>query len=277
MLSHRMIDAPIRMFRLAIISFLFTHLSSLAAPPLREVPNPTAISANQLDLSANACGPTALLNSFRFGNTDWQKVSNSIKGDTDKKQINNIILKVGMTPSNSITGKNRWTRKGVNVSDLNDAANDITLGKGLPPLDQAILFLKPGESLEQLLHRCHQLLDDSLVAGLPPILSVRRYALRSEKGGKPTWIVIDAHFVTLYSLPQYLDKGDKSFEISYLDPWGGKIHPGTISIPTRPLLAEVAAGSPCLEAIFPDAAIGKRYVRQGELTILSLAAAVGKW
>lgn len=265
------------MFRLLASSFFFSQLASLADSPLREVPNPAALSANQLDLSANACGPTALLNAFRFGNPDWQKVSNSIKGDTDKKQINNIILKVGMAPSSTITGKSRWTRRGVNVTDLKDAANDLTAGKGLPPIEESILFLKPGETLPQLLQRCHHLLDTSFLAGLPPILSVRRYALRSEKNSKPAWVVIDAHFVTLHSIPQHLEKGASSFQVSYIDPWGGKIHEGRIGIPRRPLLAEEADLSPCLEAIFPEASVGKRFVRTGEFTILSLAAAVGKW
>ncbi len=39
----------------------------MAAPPLREAANLTAVPVNQLTVAGNACGPAALLSAFRFG------------------------------------------------------------------------------------------------------------------------------------------------------------------------------------------------------------------
>ena len=73
---------------------------------------------------------------------------------------------------------------------------------------------------------------------------------------------VDAHFVTITSVPRKLETGATSFPVIYVDPWGGKICQGDIMIPVRGILADGAAGSPCLEAVFPQAAVGKKLVRR---------------
>ena len=244
----------------------------MATPPLREAPNLTATPANQLVVAGNACGPTALLNAFRFGNSDWQRASNAIAGATDKERISGLIREIGMRPSNHIKGRPRWSRKGVNIADLCDMANETTRNQMLPPISQEVLFIKPGESQEKLLLRVHQRLDVSLTKGLPPVLSLRRYTLRESQ-----WIIVDAHFVTLVSMPRKLEKGVRSFPVTYIDPWGGKISTGSIAIPEQPVLSELATASPCLEAAFPQSSVGKKLVRAGEQSMLTLSAALGRW
>ncbi len=256
------------MFRLAASS-LWLALCLLA----RAAPEP----ANQLWVAGNACGPTALLNAFRFGNPAWQRASNAIAGDTDKQRISNIIRQRGMRPSSHLVGHPRWSRKGVNLADLCDIANEMTRGHFLPLVSQEVLFLKPGESPEKLLKRVHQRLATSLAKGLPPVISLRRYAKRGHAGKPPEWIVLDAHFVTLTALPHKLEKGAGSFPISYIDPWGGRICQGEISLPARPILADSAAASPCLEAVFPQASVGKKAIRPGEPAALTVAAVLGRW
>ena len=49
--------------------------------------NPEFKPLNQLRVSGNACGPAALLNAFRFGNTDWQRASNAITGAKLSMQV----------------------------------------------------------------------------------------------------------------------------------------------------------------------------------------------
>ena len=250
---------------------------ALAAPPLREAPNPQATPANQLVVSGNACGPTALLNAFRFGSPAWQRASDAIVGDTDKQRIHTVIRESGMRPSASIKGRPRWSRKGVNLVDLCDIGNELTRGRFLPLMEQEVLFSNPGESQRKLLGRVHQRLETSLEKGLPPIVSLRRYVRRGENGRPPEWLVLDAHFVTVTAVPRKLEKNATSFSISYIDPWGGKISQGAISIPTRNVLADEAAASPCLEAVFPEAAVGKKLMRPGESSVLTVAAALGRW
>lgn len=243
---------------------------------MREAPNPAASPANQLVVAGNACGPTALLNAFRFGSVHWQRASGAIAGETDKQQIYTLIRESGMRPSKHIKGQVRWSRKGVNLLDLRDIANERCAGHFLPEIKEEVLFLKPRETQEKLLARVYQRLETSLGKGLPPIVSLRRYALRGPAGQRQ-WVILDAHFVTLTSVPRKLAKGSRAFPVTYIDPWGGKLCHGSISIPDRGILAGTAAASPCLEAIFPQAGVGKKGLRSGETQALVIAAALGRW
>jgi hypothetical protein len=263
------------MFRLLASSCLVSCLlSSCAAPP---APLASQAPANQLDLSETACGPAALLNALRFGSADWQRLALSIPGNTDQQRLSSLLRKVELLPSHTIHGQTRGAKRGVNVADLKELANVLTKRTRLPAPQASILFLKSGESLPQLLHRSHALLSRSARDGLPPIISLRRYAWRTQKGGGATWTAIGAHFVTLSSIPQDLSKDATSYPVSYIDPWGGKIHQGRIHIPTQPVLAATADRSPCLEVIFPDAEIGQSWIPPGEVTVITLAAAIGLW
>ena len=249
----------------------------MAAPPLREAPNSQATPANQLVVAGNACGPTALLNAFRFGSPAWQRASDAIAGETDKQRIYTVIRESGMRPSSSIKGRPRWSRKGVNLVDLCDIGNELTRGRFLPLMDHEVLFSKPGENRVKLLGRVHQRFETSLDKGLPPIISLRRYVRRGGNGTPPEWLMLDAHFVTIISVARRLESGATSFPVSYIDPWGGRICQGSISIPTRGVLADAAADSPCLEAVFPEASVGKKLLRPGETSTLTVVAVLGRW
>lgn len=251
--------------------------AAAAAPATREASNISAVPANQLAVAGNACGPAALLNAFRFGTTDWQRAANALAGSNDKESILRIIREIGMRPSRHAPGHPRWSRRGVSVADLRDMANEMTLGQYLPPVSEEVLFVAGRETPEQLLRRVYQRLDTSLTKGLPPILSLRRYALRRQSGTAPQWIVIDAHFVTLTVLPRRLDPRARGFAVSYLDPWGGQRCLGELRIPAQPVFADGAGNSFCLEAVFPQTPVGKNLVRRAEATVLVVSAAIGRW
>jgi hypothetical protein len=261
------------MFRLLVNSLAFAPWWVIAvATPMREAANPSATPVNQLLVSGNACGPTALLNAFRFGNPDWQRASNSIAGESDKQRIYSIIREYGMRPSAMMKGRPRWSKNGVNLADLCDIANEMTRGLFLPLVSHEVLFRAPHESQQALLKRVLVRLNTSLEKGLPPVVSLRRYVKRDK-----SWVALDAHFVTLIKVPRTLEKGAASFEVSYIDPWGGKACQGTIGIPESAVLAGIPSESPCLEADFPQASVGKKLVRQGEATELTIAAILGRW
>lgn len=267
------------MFRPALRSLLLPLLGMpvIAAPLTREAPNNHAVPANQLLVAGNACGPAALLNAFRFGSRDWQRPCNALAGNNDRERILTIIQEIGMRPSKHVPGHPRWSRRGVSVADLRDMGNEMTVGQALPQLSEEVFFLQPRETPEKLLARIHQRLDTSLGKGLPPVVSLRRYALRRQPGKAPQWTVIDAHFVTLTAIPRKLDKQARSFSVSYIDPWGGRRCQGTIGIPETPVLADSAGRSCCLEADFSQSAVGKKLVRRGEQTVLACCAAIGRW
>ena len=252
--------------------------TSLAADPaLRTAPNPGAVAADQLKVAGNACGPAALLNAFRFGNADWQRASDAIAGANDRERMLRIIREAGMRPSRHMTGHARWSRRGVGVADLCDMGNELVAGKYLPQLSEEVFLLKSGETPAKLLARVHRRLATSLEKGLPPILSIRRYALRQTPGKPAQWIVIDAHFVTLTSIPRKLPKNSDAFPVSYIDPWGGKSLSGFIRIPGQAIMPDAAGQSLCLEADFPGSSVGKKLVRKGERSALTLSAAIGRW
>lgn len=266
------------------LALLGLGVCALAASPAlaspvgtREAPNISAVPADQLAVAGNACGPAALLNAFRFGSSDWQRAANALAGSNDKESILRIIREIGMRPSKHVPGHPRWSRRGVSVADLQDMANEMTLGQYLPSLSAEVLFLTGRENPEQLLRRVYQRLDTSLGKGLPPILSLRRYALRRQAGTTPQWIVIDAHFVTLTVLPRHLDARARGFAVSYLDPWGGRRCQGELRIPAHPVFVDGAGDSSCLEAVFPQSPAGKTLVRGGEETLLAVSAAIGRW
>ncbi len=255
------------MFR-KLLSAIFL---AVAAPAV------AAVAADQLAVAGNACGPTALLNSLRFGSEAWQRPADALSGESSKQKIYTIIREYGMRPSKSIPGRPRWSRKGVNLADLRDIANEMARGQYLPLVTEEILFATPRESPAKLLRRTHARLEKSLAKGLPPIVSLRRYVLRQETGKPAAWLAIDAHFVTISSLPGKLAKSATSFPVTYIDPWGGKIREGSIAIPTRPILANAGNPSPCLEAVFPASGVGVKKVLPGETTAIVIAAALGRW
>lgn len=161
--------------------------------------------------------------------------------------------------------------------DLRDMANEMCAGKFLPLINEEVFFLKHRETPEKLLRRVHQRLDTSLAKGLPPVLSLRRYALRRQSGKTPEWVILDAHFVTITGVPRKLDKAARSFPVSYLDPWGGKRFQGAIGIPETPAFTDTSGDPSCLEAVFPQSLVGKKLIRSGEKSLLSVSAAIGRW
>lgn len=266
------------MWRSLLTSFAIVSISSItAAPVMREAPNPDATAANQRLVSGNACGPAALLNAFRFGNPHWQRAANAVAGENDHERILRIIRKFGMRPSKQLPGRPRWSRRGVSVTDLRDMANEMTTGLYLPKISDEVFFTTARETPQKLLRRAHQRLEKSLAKGLPPVLSIRRHTLRSQRDGSTQWVVTDAHFVTLTSIPRKLPKNAASFPVRYIDPLGGIARHGVIRIPEQRLLTDTSGVPCCLEAVFPEPPAGQRRHINGEKTAVVLAAAIGRW
>jgi len=248
-----------------------------AAPVQKDAGKSSPVPVNQLLVAGNACGPAALLNAFRFGNTDWQRALDAAVGDNDKDRILKVIREIGMRQSKHIPGRPRWSRRGVSVADLRDMANEMTTGRFLPQLSDEVFFLNSRETPEKLLLRVHQRLSKSLSKGFPPILSLRRYALRKQSSGRSQWTLIDAHFITLTAIHGKPARDAHGFAVDYIDPWGGKFCQGTIRIPDQPFLADASGNPSCLEAVFPKTTVGAKMVRKEEKTFVAVSAAIGRW
>ena len=247
-------------------------LACCHAGEMREAPRADATPANQLAISGNACGPAALLSSFRCGNDAWQRAASSLPGTTDREQLGQWIRRHGLLPSETLKGRKRWTNAGINVEDLVAATNEMTRPLYLPAVSQDDLFLRRGEKPDALLRRTHQRLEKSLSKGIPPVLSLRRFVLRDGK-----WTALQGHFVTITAVARKVRRGEHGFGFVYLDPWGGKRGQGEFRLPSGPVLTATGQTSPCLEALVPSANIAKKDVRRGEATVVIPAAVIGRW
>lgn len=250
----------------------FALIGAGPAQELRVVPDAAATPVDQLAISGNACGPAALLASFRSGGPDWRRAAEALPGEGDRQQLGHWIRRHGLQPSSTLQGRKRWSSDGINVADLLLAANETTRPLYLPPLAAEELFRRRGESSAALLRRARARFDRSLAKGIPPLLSLRRFVLR---GGQ--WTAVQSHFVTIVSVPRRLPRDADSFAIGYLDPWGGKQRQGTLALAPGSLLAPAGQPASCLEARLPDANIGRREVRRGETTAIVPASVIGRW
>lgn len=263
----------IRFPRLCLLPALSLVFAACApAPDFFQAQNLSAKPFNQLDLAGNACGPAALLNSYRFGNPDWRKLSATPAGLSDRERIRAIARGPAMRESSSLPGRARWSRRGINISDLRDVANEMARPEYLPALSQQALFLKPGESQQAHLSRIRSLLAGSLKEGIPPILSIRRFVKQDGK-----WTAVQGHFVTVTSVPGRIGSGETSFVVKYIDPLGGKFREGRIAISGRGFLQDDPAANPNLEAVFPGVTIGKDSMRRGQESLLAVSAVLGRF
>jgi len=256
---------------LRVISLIAALASAQAAPATWEAANPTATPFDQLSISGNACGPAAFLNAIRFGDQKWQRGMEMIVGNSDETKLSYTIRAYALRPSTRLAGRTRWSRAGINVEDLVAMGNDVLRGRLLPELKSEILLPKSRESAVELLERCHAVLAKSFRNGLPPIVSLRRQVLRKGQDGKPGWLTIESHFVTLIRVPGKVDGTAGSFPFDYLDPWGGKRCSGTLRVAS----VDAAAYGPIAD--LPSTPVGKKLVLEGERSNVTLSAVVGRW
>lgn len=246
----------------------------LLAQETIKAPNDQAEPINQRRAYGNGCGPASLLNAFQYGSEKWQKIFQAVPGDNSRTRISYVVRAWGNKPSKHIKGTQRWNPKqGVNLLDLTDMANEMRTPHQLPKIHYKVVGQKSTESRSQLLHRCHALIAKSMKKGLPPLLSIRRYAYRDSKevGGK-SWWPIRAHFVVVIEIPKTLPKKATSFNIRYVDPYGGFVRDGKIGIDTGSF-----THCPYLGAEMPQTAVGKSFVKSSEETLLTFAAMIGTW
>jgi hypothetical protein len=230
-----------------------------------------AAPVNQLGISGNACGPASLLNALLLGDENWRRAGLALEGSGDRERLTDMIRRYGLKPSVSLRDRQRWqVRHGMNLEDLTAMGNDMVVRQGLPAMRASIYQAADAAAAAKLLGSVHADLARSLGKGLPPVVSLRRHALRSPGKGPAVWTAVLGHFVVITGMPKNLPRGASSFPVTYLDPWRG-----------RRGQAEVRAALPSafqlgLVADFPDVAAGLDQVKKGEKTLLTLNAALGR-
>jgi hypothetical protein len=225
---------------------------------------------NQRLVSSKACGPTALLNAFRFGSPSWRRGLEATAGNSDKERISNTIRIYGMRPSHDLARRPRWSGQGINLSDLTAVANEMAASRQLPALKSEVLVPAQGHTSSKLLASAHKRFVTSLAAGFPPVLSLRRFAWRKTSDGSGAWLAVDAHYITLTSVAPGFDADGGRFTISYLDPNGGRRLSGQVRLAD----SHTPAG---LLINCPRTSVGRDKVRPGEASVVMLSAVLGQW
>jgi hypothetical protein len=255
--------------RLGVVLTLLvlSMLDSRAAEAKLNAPNSRAKPVNQLVISGNACGPAALLTSFRLASPAWQDIESALPGSNDRSRLSYLIKHYGMRPSKHL-GRTRWdARAGVNLLDLTDIGNELRGTRSLPTLDSQILLRKDRESGAKLLKRCHRQLSRSLHRGLPPVVGLQRLTAR-RIAGTPSWVTVHGHFVVITGMPRTLKRGATWMPFQYADPWGGKKRMGIVKF-------DQSKGFPALVVEMPYSNFGRNKLKKGEPSIVILSSCIG--
>jgi len=261
------------MTHLASIFLLLSMHTLLLGEEMISAYNQDASPTNQRRAHGNACGPASLLNAFHYGTKRWQRAFNAVPGDDSKSRIHYVISRWGFKPSKHIKDAKRWNQRGMNLVDLHDVANEMCDYHWLPKIKYEVLAREQNEVSSDLLQRSHERIVKSLKKGLPPVLCIRRYAYRNSKELKTkSWWPISAHFIVIIETTSGLAKNANTFNIKYIDPYGGHTHEGTIHTNTGKF-----TNSPFLAATLPSATIGNSLVKKGEPSILTYSAVMGRW
>lgn len=260
-------------FLVALFGLLAAGCGSPPAGGQLAAPNSAARPVNQLALSSNACGPAALLYAFSAGNDDWQRAYQAVSGDTDRERLAYIIKRYALHPSRHLNNHRRWSnRGGVGSADLVDMGNEMCAGHYLPGLRSETLIAGSAGSHQRLIQQAHRRLSTSLAKGLPPILVLKRNARPAANPSPAAWRIVEGHYLVVTGMPARISRGTQAFDVSFMDPHGGKQRTGTLRIPdgAGPTL-------PWLEFSSPDTPVGRRLVRSNEQSLVTTTAVIGRF
>lgn len=200
--------------------------------------------------SINACAPSAMINSLKFGNEGMRSAFGSLLGGNDSTRLVYLVDRYFRNrPSTVVRGEKRWRFHGVYVADLVQSFREILEEQELSPCSAEYLDRIEGETDPQQLNRVHGWMADSLEKGFPPVLSLRSFMVktRPEHGDEPRWEPGFHHFVVVQSIPRDVLPGAAGMEIRVIDPHTGSIsgihiHPEPAEQPFMALKGNVEKG-----------------------------------
>ncbi len=224
--------------------------------------------------SANGCGPATILNLLKRGGDGFSPALDSLVGANDGVKMRFLVERYFKNrPSGTYPGQQRWGVHGIDCRDLALGLNELMTGNGLSTLASTYLDRSAGESGEDHLHRCSDLMARSLNEGVPPILSIRSYVVkwREENGSRPRWEPGFHHYVLVTGVIGQTGSAVTGIELEILDPLGAKtpvayLHRNPSGQPFRALKGTLETGNwldgePFLHLVAPEV----KSVRVGNL------------
>lgn len=208
------------------------------------VPIDKSVAINQLLVSDVVCGPTAVLNAMKFGNSDIQSCYESIPGNDSWGKLSFIVNEYGLKPSNDCSDGLRMHKDGICSVDLLHFYNDILLDNEKTGVEGEYIFRFKDEPLKNLLKRLHGKLYRSLKKGVPVVTQIRSFGVkRNDVTDKMYWYGLSSHYITITKIPERLLDYEKGFIFEYIDPYGARVESGYIGIETkRAFVAKIGNG-----------------------------------
>ena len=263
--------------------FLFLISCVIARADIVAASFPTEPPANQLRVFDNSCGPVALYNSLHYGSGPWKELLGQLEAEEAREKIRSIVRIYGSRPSYAGNGARRWHgRHGINAQDLTAVGNDLRNGRRLPALELATYFQGPKVENTRLLKNLYKDLKSSLKRGFPAIATLQRYRTRKTRQGRVFWGIAQSHFVSIIAIPDKLERNARTFDVTYIDPWGGTVLKGAIQAPPSRFPTGVkgnAAFDPSQapaapRALFPGTRVGLRDIPKGQQSVLILSGLI---
>jgi len=259
-----------RFWLTAICSISLFSCSSVDPSARLSAPNAAAPPVDQLALSANSCGPAALLYAFSAGSESWQRAFCAVPGDTDRERLSYVIRRYALHPSSHFRDQRRWSaRGGIGAADLADMATGMATAGGKFSGIRSESLVDTKGNPDSLLRRLHRRLAISLRHGLPPILAVKRMA-RQKNGAPSSWTIVEGHYIVVTSLPSVLPRDATSFDIDCVDPNGGHRRRAVVRLSADPAI-------PWLVIDCADIPVGRRRLHPGQISHISASAVIGRF
>jgi len=172
-----------------------------------------------------ACGPTALLNSLKFGGESYRDGFAQLPGATDQHRLHSLVDRYFKRPSSILPQGRRYSQhSGVLSRDLLVAAQETYADLGLPKVEGQEFLRGEDEPSEEFIQRVHRQLQYSLFQGMTPIIELRsQYADQDSVTGQWKWKAMEDHYVVVTRVPKQLREDAMGFSFDYIDPLGGKL------------------------------------------------------
>jgi hypothetical protein len=244
-------------------------LATTLAAAERWAPHAAAGPVDQLAVAGNACGPAAVLTSMRCGGDPWRRIVGKIPGDSDRSKLLYVIKAYGLQPSTRLKNRKRWSPQGINLEDLAAIARELAAAGPAPAPRARPLGPHPGTPSRREVRQAHDAIRDSLKAGFPPVLNLRRLVRRDGR-----WQDLEGHFVSVMMVPDKLPRAATSFAVTYFDPWGGRRCRGRLRLREPAGSAGAEGAGAFLIAEFPEADIGKDRRKAGEASVILATALI---
>ena len=178
----------------------------------------------QTDVGETTCVPCAIFDAFCFGDAKLANLATNLPGKSPAEKVQNLINLYGKKPSGYFHHRLRYsTDIGVGDADIAPFANDwMKQDVSETPVRGEYLTLHTNEIAQQHLDRVYRLLQHSLNAGFPPVLTLQSYVAKKSIIHY-CWYCQYRHSVTVVGIQALPPDGTPGFSMQVADSLSGRV------------------------------------------------------